>query len=327
MLSRGSGKKKRVRGALTAGIVNTTVTQVEILGERLQGRSRFQENMETQKFCIYNLTRERLVRLEVDTLDTTVGTLKNIVDALSANAGKGLWLRPYRGIPSVPGLRPFDLICLDEGQRVTELVRSLSTVELAPLEGIAASALILPSGSIRASMTEAGDRFAICLPEDMESRLERGTIPASAETDLVTSAAKGPELVEPATYAETSPWKSRLQRWFVRDRRRARRYDHPELVAFCWTGAAPAPRRVGNISDTGMFLMTDERWLPGTMIAMTLQKANTSGDDPEDAIAIQTRVVRWGADGEGLDFILSGFADPNSGLTGERALKRFLRQL
>lgn len=306
------------------------MAKVEILGEWLQGRSLFQENMETQKFCIYNLTRERLVRLEVDTLDTTVGTLKHLVDALSANAGKGLWLRPYRGIPSVPGLRPFDLICLDDGHRVTELVQSLSTVELAPLEGIAASALILPCGSIRSSMTAAGDRFAICLPEDMESRLERGSIPASAEMDLVSSTAKAPELVEPERYSEeVSPWKSRLQRWFVRDRRRARRFAHPELVAFCWTGAAPAPRRVDNISDTGMFLLTDERWLPGTMIAMTLQRANTTGDDPQDAIAIQTRVVRWGAEGEGLDFILPAFADtdPTSGMTGERALKRFLRQL
>jgi len=286
--------------------------------------------MEAQKFCIYNLTRERLVRLEVETLDTTIGTLKSLVDALNVNAAKGLWLRPYRGIPSVPGLRPFDLVCLDEGQRVTELVQSLSTVELAPLEGIAASALILPSGSIRSSMTAPGDRLAICLPEDMESRLERGAIPASTEMDLVSSASKGPELVDPATYPEqTSPWKARLQRWFSRDRRRARRYARPELVAFCWTGAAPAPRRVDNISDTGMFLLTDERWLPGTLIAMTLQKANSNGDDPEDAIAIQTRVVRWGPDGEGLDFILPAYADSDggSGMTGARTLRRFLRQV
>ncbi|HLY41115.1 MAG TPA: PilZ domain-containing protein [Terracidiphilus sp.] len=305
------------------------MARVEILGEWLVGRSRFQENMETQKFCIYNLTRERLVRLEVDTLDTTIGTLKTLVDAIGENAGKGLWLRPYRGIPSVPGLRPFDLICLDDGHRVTEMVQSLSTVELAPLEGVAASALILPSGSIRTSMTEAGDRFAICLPEDMESRLERGTVPTSAESDLIASTSKAPELADPAYSEQTSAWKSRLQRWLVRDRRRARRYANPELVAFCWTGAAPAPRRIENISDTGMFLLTDERWLPGTMIAMTLQKANTSGDDPQDAISIQTRVVRWGADGEGLDFILPAFADsdPSTGLTGERALKRFLRQL
>lgn len=304
---------------------------VEILGEGLLHGSRFQEIMETQKFCIYNLSRERLVRLEVEMFDTTAGTLKNLVDALFGKAETGLWLQPYRGIPSVPGLRPFDLICLDDRQAVIEEVESLSTVELVPLEGLAASALILPAGSIRSSQTEPGDRLKICLPEDMESRLAREASQASSDPEPVGVGPGPPELLPRHLHfvPERRSWKMRLRRWLVPDRRRSTRYEAPELVAFSWSGATPQARRVGNISSTGMYLVTEERWLPGTMIAMTLQKANSSGDNREDAIAIQTRVVRWGSDGEGLDFILPAYAnaDHGSSLTGEKALRKFLRQL
>lgn len=304
---------------------------VEVLGEGLLQSSRFQEIMQTQKFCIYNLSRERLVRFEVEMCDTTAGTLKNLVDALFHHAEDGLWLQPYRGIPSVPGLRPFDLICLDDSHQVIEQVESLSTVELVPLEGVAASALVLPTGSIRSSETEPGDRFEICPAEEMESRLARGAIQATAQP-VSTGVDQGLSELFPrnSPFApERLSWKTRLQRWIVPDRRRAARYSDPELVAFSWSGSTPRACRVGNISNTGMYLVTQERWLPGTMIAMTLQKANSNGDSREDAIGIQTRVVRWGNDGEGLDFILPGYADadPSSGLTGEKALKKFLRQL
>ena len=287
--------------------------------------------MKTQKFCIYNLSRERLVRLEVQEFDTTAGTLKNLVDALFSYAEEGLWLQPYRGIPSVPGLGPFDLICLDEGHRVIEQVESLSTVELVPLEGVAASALVLPAGSIRSSRTEPGDRFEICLPEAMESRITRGPVESISEPQPAGVEQWAPEafLRRAHFLPDRSSWRTRLQRWLIPDRRRATRYEAPQLVAFSWSGATPQARRVGNISNTGMYLLTEERWLPGTMIAMTLQKANSKGDNPEDALAIQTRVVRWGTDGEGLDFILPTYADvePGRGLTGEKALRKFLRDL
>jgi hypothetical protein len=54
---------------------------------------------------------------------------------------------------------------------------------------------------------------------------------------------------------------------------------------------------------------TEERWMPGTIIRMTLQLIDTKGEDPTDTITVHSRVVRWGPDGEGFEFVLAGFLD------------------
>src|SRR3569833_4213881 len=55
------------------------------------------------------------------------------------------------------------------------------------------------------------------------------------------------------------------------NQRRAKRYATSNLVAYYWTGGAPFSYQVGDISATGVFLLTKERWAPGTLIQMTLQ--------------------------------------------------------
>jgi len=92
------------------------------------------------------------------------------------------------------------------------------------------------------------------------------------------------------------------------DRRRADRQSLPGLIAYYFTGGSPEPQRITNISVTGFYLHTDERWMPGTIVRMTLQRVGAQGDDPSDTITVNSRIVRWGEDGEGFEFIL---ADPD----------------
>ncbi|HEY6764483.1 MAG TPA: hypothetical protein VI386_06905, partial [Candidatus Sulfotelmatobacter sp.] len=58
----------------------------------------------------------------------------------------------------------------------------------------------------------------------------------------------------------------------------------PLLVAYYWDGAAPTSHKIQNISSTGFYLTTKERWLPGTMVTMTLQRTDIalghSGTEP-----------------------------------------------
>jgi hypothetical protein len=61
-----------------------------------------------------------------------------------------------------------------------------------------------------------------------------------------------------------------------------------------------------------LYIVTEERWLPGSVIPMTLQRANTSGEAPDDWIAVQTYVVRSGIDGQGLALVFSKFRSPKS---------------
>ena len=318
--------------------------------------------METQKFCVYNLTRESFLSLEASVVDTTAEPLRKIVEYLVFDAEKGLWFTPYKGIPPVPGIPLFDLVCLDGDSRVMDEVQSLSTADFEPLKAEAASALVLPVESIRLSQTRPGDQLLICPPEEMGQRLVRRSS-QSAPAPMAQSAEPAAEMF--ADDSATPPplsdspvaeqhlanqmsdeqeeaesqdegrdsFKLRFLRWLASDRRRASRHALPGLVAYCWDGEFPHAHHIGDISNSGLYLVTQERWFPGTKMVMTLQKANSNGASPGDSIAVQTRVVRWGADGDGLSFILSGSMDHESdehrpeNVANKKALKKFLQRV
>ena len=126
-------------------------------------------------------------------------------------------------------------------------------------------------------------------------------------------------------------WMSRVLRWLATDQ--AKRYSLPGLVAYYWTSGTPKACPVGNISSSGMYVVDDERWLPGSVIPMTLQRADDAEQDAEDWIAVLTQVVRSGPDGHGLAFSFSGstklFGDeiPPERLADTKALKRFIKHV
>lgn len=125
-------------------------------------------------------------------------------------------------------------------------------------------------------------------------------------------------------------FKTWLQNWLSSDRRRAHRQPLPGLVAYYWTGSAPRAYQIADISSSGFYLLTEERWFPGTMVLMTLQRTDSGGQNLDDSIAVQSRVVRWGSDGLGLAFVLStstnGEALREHG-ADKKTLERFLARL
>jgi hypothetical protein len=110
----------------------------------------------------------------------------------------------------------------------------------------------------------------------------------------------------------------RILRWLFPptasgDRRRGERMLAPGLVAYYWTGGSPQAYRLGNVSQSGFFLLTEERWLPGTRIVMTLQRDDSGEAKSEEIHRVESEVIRWGVDGVGCSFVESGFVDLNSG--------------
>jgi hypothetical protein len=105
----------------------------------------------------------------------------------------------------------------------------------------------------------------------------------------------------------------------------------PLLVAYYWDGDAPMSHQIQNISSTGFYLSTKERWLPGTMVTMTLQRTDIalghSGTEPY--IAVLSKVVRMDKDGVGFAFIPlePQEGSPKSRPVGKKALIRFVEQL
>lgn len=128
------------------------------------------------------------------------------------------------------------------------------------------------------------------------------------------------------------PMKTWFERLWSEERRDAERQTSLPLAAYYWDGATPTPRQVRDISPTGMFLLTEQRWYPNTMIAMTLTRSDLPETDPERSIKIAARVVRAGTDGVGLSFVVPpsrtrGSEGPFAYVADRKGLTQFLARL
>jgi hypothetical protein len=319
--------------------------------------------MEIRKYCVYNQTRESFLSLGVIVADSPLKQLKVLIENLSVKADNGLWLMPFRGMPASRGQSPVDLIYLDEDYRVMQAIESFPNSAFEPMRAQCASGLVLAPHTIFSSQTQPGDQLVICVAEEMERRLEntvdhttvahfqQGAISARSRVYPLIDVSAEPQtnghtiemqvahqrLVEKETAElealKNASWFIRFMRWLSTDRRNAKRHPLPGLVAYYWTGGAPQAYHIGDISAGGVYLLTDERWFPGTMILMTLQRTNTDGEDPDDYIAVQTKVTRWGSDGVGLCFVPSNAVALDSGIilpetgVGKKALLRFVQRV
>jgi hypothetical protein len=129
----------------------------------------------------------------------------------------------------------------------------------------------------------------------------------------------------------------KLGRWLFSsdpaDPRRTNRKPVPGLIAHFFTGGAPHPHEVRDVSATGLYVVTTERWYPGTLIRMTITKPDLALSPSDRSVTVHARAVRWGNDGVGLEFVVSppskGKRTQDSALDpidGEQ-LDRFLKRL
>lgn len=314
--------------------------------------------MEAQKYCVYNQTRESFLSLGVTLADSSTGHLPELAERLNIRTDSGFWIMPFRGLPQSDGITPIDLVYLDSEYRVIQEAESFPTSKVESVIDTAASALVLPVHTIYSSQTQPGDQLVICIANEMERRLERlsTSFPAAPNSSNVVSSSEnkpgngvsrsdslpvrsagevrmfqGSETMnsfEPMT-GKSGSLKTWLANWLSSDRRRAQRQPLPGLVAYYWTGSAPRAYQIADISSTGFYLLTEERWFPGTMVLMTLQRTDSSGRNLDDSIAVQSRVVRWGSDGLGLAFVVSTSGDSSIRENGvdKKSLERFLGRL
>ena len=138
-----------------------------------------------------------------------------------------------------------------------------------------------------------------------------------------------------ATEAFLDRVESRVSVWVERvlspDPRRSPRFANPPLAAYYWTGGAPEPRKIANISGSGLYLLTNERWYPGTCVTMTLQTFGPGREMRKEWIAVEVQIVRSGVDGVGGAFLF-----PSAGIEGyvssercadRRTVERFIKRL
>ncbi|WP_162601173.1 PilZ domain-containing protein [Occallatibacter savannae] len=102
------------------------------------------------------------------------------------------------------------------------------------------------------------------------------------------------------TLAASINW---LEKFVTPEADRAERRRVEQFAAYRWNGTSLTCDTVHDISSSGLYLLTAERWQPGTIVALTLQREGPLDPDPARRITTQTRVIRCGSDGVGLSFL------------------------
>jgi hypothetical protein len=131
------------------------------------------------------------------------------------------------------------------------------------------------------------------------SEIVREELPAVATTPTV------PPVKEDLPWekeAKSRSWFTRLLLGNPKDPRKATREEIPGLIAYYFTGGTPEGFEVRDISSTGIYIVTQHRFYPGTVVRVTLTDRHLP--TPERTITVNAKAVRLARDGVGLEFIL-----------------------
>jgi hypothetical protein len=161
-----------------------------------------------------------------------------------------------------------------------------STVEpLVPEESPAAAALVIRERRRPASLAASDP---VVRPKKLEPRVEGEKSESANE--------------------ERKPVVHRILSWlypslYKQDRRHSQRRPLPGLVAYENSSDSPTKIDIGNISSSGIYLITERQWEPGELISLTLQRTGPFELAPERRVDLYADPVRWGSDGIGLSFV------------------------
>ncbi|HKF49491.1 MAG TPA: PilZ domain-containing protein [Terracidiphilus sp.] len=241
--------------------------------------------MNTKRYCVYNETNECFLSLEVSLGDNTIAQLKRVFGKGPLGPDEGCWIIKPSGLQTLRLFSSRDLIYLDAEQKVVNVLESFPPFRMAPVEMGAASLLDLPVSTVQCSQTQPGNQLVICEAEEMQFHLR----PAPGQSTSTSSTSDG----------ERHPHREKA----ANDRRIAPRKRWPRLAAFDAAGDPVDLRGIRDISATGLYLMTGERWPIGTQLRMSFQRTNGLDDNSMVPTTVDLRVSRWGDDGVGLEFV------------------------
>ena len=87
------------------------------------------------------------------------------------------------------------------------------------------------------------------------------------------------------------------------ERRKTPRKEVLNLTANYWEGLGLAYHRVRDVSLGGAFILADFKWVPGTIVTMTLQfEDQLGGSGSPITTVVRARVVRQATEGLGVQF-------------------------
>jgi len=137
-------------------------------------------------------------------------------------------------------------------------------------------------------------------------------VPSKAETEALRQAPRvaefkvhhssTPKLEKNMTAPRAKdPLMKRLMRWIVPDQRVASRHGMPPVVAYLGLVRSSKVYKIGDISIAGFYMLTEERWIPGTGFPVTLERTDSGAMG--ETLTVYSTTVRNGADGVGFTFL------------------------
>jgi hypothetical protein len=298
--------------------------------------------MANAAFHVCNETREAPICKRVELLDTAQVPFNSLVKRLTQVSEAGLLLRPFWGVvPRVPGVPPVEILLLSQELKVLECLAELPSHGVGAMDSRITCALILPAASIASGRVKAGDQIRICdaasrvawdchsdnppthgsrcrcfvaEPDPKESNDRDAQVQSAISALQAAQASEEPV----AVVAKKKSFGERIVRWITGydddgDRRRGTRQRFPKLVAYYWTGGTPKAFSIGDIGPSGFYVITEDRWLVGTRIMMTLQRTDLDNENAENSVTVASTVIHSGTDGVGFAFVLTVSVDPASG--------------
>jgi uncharacterized protein len=115
----------------------------------------------------FNQTRQRFLATDLSVADTHWTRLRGLLGTRKDDFrnGRGLWIRPCRGVHTLAMTFPLDVIYLDRDGTVVHLESNLQPWRFSPIRLQAASVLELPVNVIAETETALGDRIEINIKE------------------------------------------------------------------------------------------------------------------------------------------------------------------
>jgi uncharacterized membrane protein (UPF0127 family) len=111
----------------------------------------------------FNETRQRSLASELRVAQTHWSRLRGLLGTSENDFrnGRGLWIRPCRGVHTLAMRFPIDVIYLDREFTVVHLEPNLQPWRFSPVRLQAASVLELPRNTVAQTETAMGDRILI----------------------------------------------------------------------------------------------------------------------------------------------------------------------
>lgn len=103
-----------------------------------------------------------------------------------------------------------------------------------------------------------------------------------------------------ASQSKTSLMK-RLMRWIVPEQRVANRHPMPPVVAYLGSLRSSKLYKIADISIAGFYMVTEDKWIPGTGFPVTLQRTDDGAQG--QTLTAYCTVVRVGPDGVAFSFL------------------------